>query len=217
MTRPTIFPEAPRAVLIAAAALTLAACGGSPGGEAASDTAAQKPDTSIKRVVRQPLTAEDFAGLDSAQLALELPWTENKVSRDPEPAAARASIKSVTTKSTEGFDRVLFGFDTTTPFPGYEISRRPAGDTLVCGGDTTTLSLGGASLLLVRLNPARTGDGKTTWVRKGTKTLGLARFQQGGLVCDDGHAVTWAAGVADGKEVRILEFVSPPRLAVDIR
>ncbi|MCG6956958.1 MAG: hypothetical protein LJF04_13290 [Gemmatimonadetes bacterium] len=217
MSLPSIFLRAPGAAFVATITLTLAACGGSSGADRAADATAQKPDTSIKQIARQPLTAADFAGLDSTQLVMELPWTENKVSRDPAPEAPRASLKSVATKGTEGFDRVLFGFDDSTPFPGYAVSRGQPGDTLVCGNDTTTLNLGGTAVLLVRLNPARPGDGKTTWVREGTKSLGLTRFQKGGLVCDDGHDVIWAASVADGKEVRVLEFRNPPRLAVDIR
>jgi hypothetical protein len=216
MTLPSTLLRSP-AIVTAVATLTLAACGGSSGADRAADTAAQKSDSSVEQVVRQPLTAADFAGLDSTQLAMELPWTENTVSRDPAPEAPRASLKEVTTQGTEAFDRVLFGFDDTTPFPGYRVSRGQPGDTLVCGNDTTTLNLGGSATLLVRLNPARPGDGKTTWVRKGTKTLGLSRIQKGGLVCDDGHDAIWAAGLAAGKEVRVLEFRSPPRLAVDIR
>jgi hypothetical protein len=217
MSLPSTFLRGVSASVVAAATLAFTACGGTSGADRAAAAAAQKPDTSIKQIVRQPLTAADFAGLDSAQLAMELPWTENKVSRDPAPQAPRASLKSVATKGTEGFDRVLFGFDDTTPFPGYLVSRGQPGDTLVCGSDTTTLNLGGSAILLVRLDPARPGNGKTTWVQKGTKTLGLTRLQKGGLVCDDGHDVIWAAGLADTKEVRVLEFKDPPRLAVDIR
>jgi len=217
MTRPKTFLRSAGAVLVAATPFALMACGGAPGAERAADATAQEPDSSIKQIVRPPLTAADFAGLDSTQLAMELPWTENKISRDPAPKAARASLKSVATQGTDGFDRVLFRFDETTPFPGYEVSRGQPGDTLVCGNDTTTLNLGGSAVLLVRLNPARPGDGSTTWVRKGTKVLGLTRLQKGGLVCDDAHAVTWAAGLAAGKEARVLEFRDPPRLAVDIR
>jgi hypothetical protein len=214
MTRSSTFLRDFTATVVAAATLALAACGSSNG---AADGSAQKPDTSIKQIVRQPLTAADFAGLDSTQLAMELPWTENKISRDPAPEAPRASLRSVATKGTEGFDRVLFEFDETTPFPGYTVSRGQPGDTLVCGTDTTALDLGGSAVLFVRLDPARPGDGRTTWVRKGTKALGLTRFHKGGLVCDDGHDLIWAAGLAAGKQVRVLELKDPPRLAVDLR
>lgn len=216
MIRPVKNPQS-LAASLAAAVLALAGCVGTSGADTAATTEASKPDSTVPQVVREPLTSTDFAGLDSTQLVMQVPWTENRINRDPTPKAATASFRSATTKSTTGFDRAIFEFDETTPFPGYGVSRAQPGDTLACGQDTVTLDLDGSAVLLVRLNPARRGDGTTTWVREGTKSLGATRFQKAGIVCDDGHAVTWAAGLAEGTQLRVLEMKKPPRLVVDVR
>jgi hypothetical protein len=212
VNQPISTPRTLRTLVSAAAVLTLAACGSS-GSDTRTDAAAQKPDSAIQQVARQPMSETDLAGLTTADVSLEIPWTAGKASRDPTPDAPAAPVLSVNTQSTEGFDRVLIVLADSAAFPGYEVTRGQPGDTLVCGSDARTLDLGGSAVLRVRLTPARRVKGEAV----PTKDTGLTRFQKAGVVCDDGQSIVWAAGLSAGKEMRVLELRNPPRLAVDVR
>lgn len=174
-------------------------------------------DTSIKPVVREPLTEADLEGIAMADLSMELPWTGNRVSRDPAPAAGPAWLQSVETSGTTGFDRAIFTFSQLTAFPGYEIDILEAGTAIPCGADGQPLSLQGAQALVVRLIPANAHDVKGVRVRVRTRSISQDRFTDGGLVCDDNDNVVWAAGLNSGEQLRVLELRNPNRLVVDIR
>jgi hypothetical protein len=203
-----------RGQLLWAALLGLAACGG----QQKTDDASSSPSHDAVVKEREPLTDADLAGLDASTLGVELPWTLNAVTRSQTPAAARATLLSAEVSGSEGFDRVVFTFSGDTPFPGYRVQLQKADSTSVCPDEGKPTDLKGSSRLVVSIAPGRnTGvDGATT-VPLGTRSVSQARFVEAGLTCADDHSLTWAAGLTQGAEVRVMEFRKPRRLVVDVR
>lgn len=198
------------------ALLALSACGGGDA-PAAEEAAEAVPDTFVRPVQREPLTEADLVGFSLAEVSVELPWTTNRVRRGGTPQAARARLQTVDASGHEGFDRAVFAFTDSAPFPGYEIDLGESPVTITCEGAETTLELGGTSTVLVRLRPARTESGPGASGSLRTHGLGLDRLQQGGLVCEDETGLLWAAGLAEAAQVRALELRGPNRLVVDVR
>ena len=174
-------------------------------------------DSTVRPVERQPLTEADLMGLAMADLSLELPWTQNRVSRDPAPSQGPGWLESVETSSGEGFARVLFAFDEIAFFPGYEVDFLDAGAEVPCGEEGKAMSLSGDRALVIRLKPANAHDLEEVRVRVRTSALSPEQFTEGGLVCDLNDNVVWATGLNSGDQVRVLELRNPMRLVVDIR
>jgi hypothetical protein len=207
-------PRSPKCHLVLTLGL-LAACGG---GEpsSAEDAAPPELDTLVRSIPREPLTEADLVGFSLAEVSVELPWTTNRVSRGGGPQAARAGLQSVDVTTHEGFDRTVFRFTDTAPFPGYDIELSEVA-ALDCDGEELTPGLGGESALVIRLLPARARDGSEVVVPVRTEGLGMVRFQEGGLVCEDQEGLIWAASLTEGTQIRAFELRSPNRLVVDIR
>lgn len=212
MTSIRLFPR----LLPLAAAMVLAACAGD-AAPSADGEAAMAVDSTIRQVERQPLTESDLMGVALADLALELPWTQNRVSRDPAPSQGPGWLEAVETTSGEGFARVLFTFSDIAFFPGYEVDFVDAGVEVPCGEEGKPLALSGDRALVIRLKPANAHDLEKVRVPVRTRSLSPEQFTEGGLVCDLNDNVVWAAGLNSGDHVRVLEFRNPHRLAVDIR
>lgn len=203
-------PRSRPALLVAV--LLLAACGGSDGGDA--DARAQVPvqDTTVPPIERRPLDETDRTGLEPMNLVMELPWTENQVTRDPTPAAATATLTGEEVLSTQAFDRVIFSFSRDAAYPGYRARLVEDPTTLACGeGQEPPMAEG--PVLAVTLRPVAPGGD----VRTGVRTFGQSLFQEGGITCQEDGAVTWMARVEGGSQVRLLELRDPRRLVVDLR
>lgn len=207
--------RSPKGFLVLTLGLLTACGGGEPPSSQEPDT--PEPDTLVRSIPREPLTEADLVGFSLREVSVELPWTTNRVSRGGSPQAARARLQSVDVSAHEGFDRTVFQFTDTAPFPGYDIEVAEVA-ALDCDGEEITPALGGGgSVLVIRLLPARARDGSDVSVSVGTEGFGMARFQQGGLVCEDAEGLTWAVGLTEGTQVRAFELRSPNRLVVDIR
>jgi len=202
--------------LLVASLLTIVACGGD---ETAREAAPQVPplDTQYTPIAREPLTESDLAGLAMLDVSIELPWTTNRVRRGPVEHAARASLQAAEVSAHEDFDRVLFRFTDSTPFPGYEISFADTDVSIPCGENGAPYELSGRRAVVVRFTPARASEGDETFVSAGVRPVSQTRFQEAGLVCEDERTVAWVATLAAGDQVRVLELRSPNRLAVDVR
>jgi hypothetical protein len=195
--------------------LPLFACGG---GEASSDARPEvlPLDTTYTPLLREPLTDADLAGLVVADLVVELPWTTNRVSRGASEHAPRASLRAAEVSGHDGFDRVVFRFSDTTPFPGYEIERVASGHEVQCGEEGEAYTVAGDRALVVRLTPARLSEGDESFLPLGLSRISQSRIQEAGAVCE-AHSVVWVATLADGEQVRVLELRGPNRLVVDVR
>jgi hypothetical protein len=181
---------------------------GTPGSVAAAGAAATVP--------REPLTEADLAGLSLADLSVEIPWTQNRVSRDPGAKAAPSGVMEATASSHAVFDRVLFRFTDSAPFPGYRIEIVDASSSITCGEQETSVDLGAERTLVVRFTPARP-EGDRLAAPGRMRPTGAERLGQAGTLCATGSEVVWAAAVTSGDEVRLLELGGPRRLAVDVR
>lgn len=201
--------------LLAVASTAACGDGAESGGDAA--TAAPAGDTAIRSIERQPLGEADLAGLDRAQIGLELPWTGNRVARDA-GSSPRATVESISTESHDAFDRVAVSFEGSTALPGYSVEFMDSGAELPCGQGPQSATLASDRLLVVRTGPSRAAreDGSRT-MRTGTSRLGHPRLAEGGLVCDEADSTLWVAGLAEGSEIRVFEMRDPLRLVVDVR
>jgi hypothetical protein len=202
--------------LLVASFLTITACGGE---ETAREAAPAVPgqDTQDTSITREPLTESDLLGLAMIDVSVEIPWTTNRVRRRPVEHASRASLMAAEASGHDGFDRVLFRFTDTTPFPGYEIEFAEADASIPCGENGAPYELSGQRAVVIRFTPARASEGDETFVSTGVRTVSQTRFQEAGLVCEDERTVAWVATLAAGDHVRVLELRGPNRLAVDIR
>jgi len=200
---------------LAALVLAVSACGG---GDAPADPDTIPLDTTIiTNAPREPLTEADLMGIPLADLSVELPWTENWVSRDPGPAAPRSFVESVEVSGHDSFDRVLFQLSSDAPFPGYAVRIVEGGSTQMCGDEELILAEEGDRVLVVDLAPARAREEGRTGPRLGERSFDQTRFGEGGVICETPQSVVWISTLGDGEEVRILEFRNPQRLAVDLR
>ena len=197
-------------VIVIAAATAVAACGGTSG----DSSEAMPADTLIKPLAREPLTEADLAGIALTELALELPWTANRVTRDAAPGAPAAAIQGVDVVGHETFDRAMFLLDDTMAAPGYEIVLADAGTAVPCADGDRDLP---ARSLVVTFSPARASAGGGTAARTGMQATSATRMARAGVVCDDGVRVVWAAELTRGDQVRVLELRGPSRVAVDVR
>lgn len=202
--------------LLIASLLIVAACGGE---DTAREAAPEVPpqDTQYTPITREPLTQSDLVDLAMIDVSVEIPWTTNSVRRGPVEHAARASLRAAEVSAHEGFDRVLFRFTDSTPFPGYEIDFADAGVSVPCGENGAPYELAGERAVVIRFTPARASEGDETFVSTGVRQVSQTRFEDAGLVCEDERTVAWVATLAGGDQVRVLELRGPNRLAVDIR
>lgn len=198
------------AVLAIAAAAGLAACGGTAGEDARSTPA----DTLVKPLVREPLTEADLVGLTLAELAVELPWTTNRITRNAVPGAPASAVESVDVVGHETFDRATFLLDDSLPPPGYDVMLADSGTTVACAGGEHGLP---ARSLLVTFSPARIRTDGGSAPRAGVQATSASRMPRAGIVCDDGARLVWTAELGQGSQVRVLELRAPSRVAVDVR
>jgi len=196
----------PTVVVIAAAAAAVA-CGGTPGGDAES----MPSDTLIKPLEREPLTDADLASITLAELALELPWTANKVTRDAAAGAPVSSVVGVDVAGHETFDRATFLLDDSLSVPGYEIVISDSATVVPCGDGDRSIAV--SRSLLVTFSPAAAAADSEAW----TPVASATRMVRSGIVCNDGARVVWAAELAQGGQVRVLELRGPGRIVVDVR
>lgn len=210
MTAPA--PRTAPGLLLLSATLLLAACGGGESGGAPDEMA---QDTLIKPMERVPLTEADLGGIDVASLALELPWSANKVTRDAAAGAPASNLRSAGVEGHDGYDRVTFTLDDALPVTGYHLAFAEAGDTVACGAERHTLEA--PRTLVVTFSPARAGADGERWITTGVARTGATRMARAGVLCDDGTTVVWTAELERGEEARVLELREPGRVVVDVR
>ena len=199
----------PAKACLIALVLCPAAC--SDGGEPAAD--APLPSQSVPL---EPLTEADLMGIPRNEVVLRVPWSRSPVSRDPAPAAPRATLHSVEISGGEGFDRATFELGNDTPFPGYRIVWNEVA-TSVCGEEAAP-DLGLTPVLLIQFKPAtaREDSGRST-VAQSSRLPGLPAIATARQLCDDKDHLVWALGAPDSTTFRLVELRRPPRLVVDLR
>lgn len=194
--------------------VALTACGGE-GSPDGGDVAAMPQDTFVKPIVREPLSEADLVGFTMADMALEIPWTRNKITRDPAPGAPPVDIRGADVAGHATFDRVTFGLGEGAAIPGYQVQVMDAGATVSCGTEDRTLDA--EHTLVVTLTPARASGEGETWVPTRLRNTSASRMSRAGALCDEGGTVTWVAELGEGDQVRLMELRSPARVVVDVR
>ncbi len=190
----------------------LVACGR--GGDDTADAPPQGPRAEPRRV--EPLGSEDLAGLDPAKVVLNMPWGGGNVSRDPQAAAARATLRSLELEKHPAFDRVVMEISTDAAFPGYQVAW--ADSTLSgCGGEAP-VRVGATHALVLSLRPAQARDdaGKPTVAQRQQRPRYPA-IREARQTCDNGGLVQWLVTVEDSAAVRVIELRDPRRLMVDVQ
>ena len=195
-------------VLLAPATMVLAtACGGDRAEEA------PEPDPYISTEnPREQLTEIDYGDLDPSQIGLNTPWGRNIVSKDADPDRQPATLTAVATRSAEGYDRVVFTFD--SHIPGFRVAMGTEGGG---GCDGTGEGADSPAHLAVELRGARANRDGSATVTDAGRTLDFPTLVTATQTCDETDTVRWLLGTTGEVDYRIMETLGEPRLVVDLR
>jgi hypothetical protein len=133
-------------------------------------------------------------------------------------ADATALLERVAVGRHEGYDRVVFQFR-GEGLPGYRVQYMEP--PLKEDGSGNLVTLDGNAFVVVRMEPAsgfdlNTGEGEVVY--KGPRRLPGASVVKEVVRTGDFEAVlTWAVGLEDKVDFRVLTLSSPSRLVVDFR
>lgn len=193
--------------LVAPAALLLAAACGDRAEEAPT------PDPFISTDnPRDELTEADYGDLDPSQVGLNTPWGRNTVSKDASADREPATLTNVSTQSFDGYDRVIFAFE--SHIPGFRLA---LGTEAGGGCDGTGEAIEAPAHLAVELTGARANRDGSATVTDQSRTLDSPVLTAAMQTCDEGDRVRWVLGTAGEVEYRIMETLGEPRLVVDLR
>jgi hypothetical protein len=213
-----------RPICLVLAAL-LAGCGSNEAGQSTVTTTVAATTVTQPVTVTQPATSTEpgtttapvippstVDGIDPLDDAAASPVTA------PATNADTALLTDVKAARHEGYDRVVFVFRNAVP--GYDVRyvERP----IVQDGSGNPVDVGGAYVLRVRMDNALDAD-LSQETAPPTYT-GPSRFSPGTLeivelVRTGGFegVLTWAMGLNDRVDFRVLTLQDPPRLIVDVR
>ena len=151
-------------------------------------------------------------GRDTLPLSPE--WTAGPVEEGNE-ASRMTTLESVRTARNDGFDRVVFEFESGR-VPGYRIEYVDM-PVRQCGSGQV-VPLRGDAWLRVRLEPSQAHDdrGRPT-VQDRSRTADLPVLRELRLICDYEGQVEWVLGMAAPNAFRVVELNAPARLVVDVR
>lgn len=182
------------------------------GGDAAEEAEPPEPDPLIfTESPRETMTDADYGELEPSEVALSLPWTSNRISRDPDPEDAPARLTAVSTDRSRGFDRVTFSF--SPALPGYRLAM----STEAGGGCEGTESASDAPAhLVVEFERAVSNDGGSPLVGDRSRSTGFPALVDAVQACDADGKVRWLLGASGSVDYRIMEMSVDPRLVVDL-
>jgi hypothetical protein len=125
------------------------------------------------------------------------------------------TLQSVSTTACDGFDRVVFEFNTPAT-PGYHASYIDKPVRHCASGNTVPVA--GDAWLEVRMSPAQahTDAGQST-IAQTNRTVNLPNMRQLVQTCDFEGQVTWVLGVGNPKRFRVVELTNPSRIIVDVK
>jgi hypothetical protein len=194
-------------LLVAVLLAIAAACGG-------SDDDASSPGTEPPTTTTTTTTTQS-GGIDTLDGA-----STNPVSGDA-MGGGTALLERVTLGRHEGFDRVVFLF--RNHVPGYRISY--VEPPLQEDGSGDVVDIDGDAFLQVRMELASGFDLETdegVMVYKGPRRIegsaaGTSVIREMVRTGDFEAVLTWAIGLSDRVDFRVLTLASPPRLVVDVR
>lgn len=128
--------------------------------------------------------------------------------------ASAPILRAVRTAGHDGFDRVVFEFD-STGLPQWEVS--PVAAPIIQCGSGHAMPVQGTAWLQVRFSGAHAhteaGDGTSGPMRR---SPGLSAVRELVRTCDFEAEVTWVAGLAGDDGYRTQALADPARLVVDV-
>ena len=134
---------------------------------------------------------------------------------------AIALLSRVAVARHEGYDRVVFGF--RNALPGYRVEYvKPP---LYEDGSGDPVDVAGSAVVAVRMEPssgfdAETGGGEIVYEgprRISGSQAGTSTVREVVRTGDFEAVLSWAVGLGDHVEFRVLTLEKPPRLVVDFR
>ncbi|WP_434386180.1 AMIN-like domain-containing (lipo)protein [Melittangium boletus] len=161
----------------------------------------------------EPTPAAPAAPDTAPQAARPGDWTERRqeLSR---PDLKPVTLREVRAARNEGFDRVVFQFD-TEQVPGYRVEYLDT-PAIHCGsGDEVPVA--GQARLQVSLQPAQAHENGQSTVTERARKPALPMLAEMKLTCDFEGEVSWVFGVKEPRSFRVLELKAPARLVVDIQ
>ncbi len=204
--------------MLAVTALWLAGCGGDDGGDERSSMSTSTPTQEGTGTSGQTGTGTTTGqtgaggGIDTLEGASTAPVVVRATNKET------ALLTDVRAARHEGFDRVVFEF--RNALPGYDVRyvERP----LLQDGSGSETTVNGRFIARIRMEHALDADlGKESAPRTYT---GPDRFSPGSpevveLVSAGGFegVLTWAVGLKDRVDFRVLTLKSPARLVIDFR
>jgi hypothetical protein len=185
-------------------------------GDGGADASADAIDNSPVVTSEVPeLSTGELLGMDRASLTAFTPWRAGTVTSTAADAAPTARQTGVEALTADGFDRLVLSFRQGAPAPGYRIGVAGSDPQTLCGEETTFEESG----VLIHLSPASVRDAAGDWTVDSREVdLGLPVASGARLVCEGDRQVVWFVATApDAVEVRVLNLLTPTRIAVDIR
>ncbi|MDE2805687.1 MAG: hypothetical protein OXN18_11150 [Gemmatimonadota bacterium] len=161
---------------------------------------------------RDELTEVDYGDLDPSQVSLNTPWGRNIVSKDATPDRDPATLMDVSTQSSDGYDRVIFTFE--SHIPGFRLA---LGTEAGGGCDGTAAATEAPAHLAVEFAGARANRDGGAIVTDQSRTVDFPALAAAMQTCDEGDRVRWILGTTGEVEYRIMETLGEPRLVVDLR
>jgi hypothetical protein len=191
------------------ALLAVSGCGG-------SNTSSPPTGVSSVPASTSPTTSTtDTSGIDPLEGAATTPVEAAATGSDT------ALLERIAVGRHEGYDRVVFQF--RNGLPGYKVEY--VQPPLKEDGSGKPVSVKGNAIVSVRMEPASGFDlntGEGVLVYKGPKQIdgssaGASVVQQLVRTGDFEAVLTWAIGLSDKVDFRVLTATSPDRLIVDFR
>jgi hypothetical protein len=204
LTRPEYARRIRACLVVLLLAAVTAGCGDSSSDEAAPPAQGETTTTSATTTSGEGIDPLDGAGT-------------NTVVGDS-TAAASALLERVAVGRHEGYDRVVFEFR-GDGVPGYRVQYTQP--PLKEDGSGNVVQVDGSAFVVVRMEPAsgfdlNTGEGELVY--KGPKRVPGASVVKEVVRTGDFEAVlTWAVGLEEKVDFRVLTLTSPSRLVVDFR
>ncbi len=214
-------PEMNRSLWLAAL-LAVTACGGPDGTERDPDGALGSSGVEGGRETRgdSPAIAPNDTGAsvlpvpDAGSAPDPHPWVNGTARGGSSPAGA-ATLLTVRTARQDGFDRIVFEFDSHVPQWSMEYVDRPQYE---CGsGEAVRLEGDGWLQVNFEAANAHTEEGRATNAPRHVADPAGANLREMRRICDFEAQVQYVIGVASPNRFRAFQLSSPARLVVDIQ